>query len=1054
MNPSPPVARRRWAVALVASLAAGALLAPTSAAAAETPTPAPVTVLFSNFEQGRIAPWSAVGDGVTVSSHHAVRLSHETSLRVAQRTQSAHGVGTDITELTAPGQRYTAGVWARLEAGAAPTEVAITAIEDGEHPMAVASGTTVTADGWTNVTGDYVRSAEATRVQLVVSAESATTPFLIDDALLTAYSTAVGVIPDTMPLKDAMPFPLGAATYQRFTTGGPGEVLSRHFGQVTPENYMKPEAWYAADRSFVTSNPEADALMDWARTHGGRVYGHVLAWHSQIPAWFFQNEQGGPLTTSDADKEVLRARLKAHIDNIAKYFADRYGPYGSAGNPMTAWDVVNEVIADSTSAASNGMRTSNWYAVLGEGFVDDAFRFADEAFNHTYAAEGSTRPVALFINEYGTEGGDNPSSKLQRYYDLVGRLLERGVPVDGVGHQFHVSLNTPVGNLDLALQKFEQLPVVQAVTEFDVATGYPATERLLIRQGAYVAQAFDIFRTHDAKKDLYSVTVWGLADLGSWRYYDGAPLLFDDYYQPKWAYAGAIGAPIPAEPKALSVFGGDVALDAHAFTAPTWSALARTPIGEGADFSARWSADHLSVHVRSDDTTTDASDAIVAQVDGVAYEVRRDGTADVPAVVKNTTTGWEAVLHVPAAGLRPGAAVKFNVVLRDGEAEQGWNAPGISGDLTLLEDLSTVDIVRAETAPEIDGAIDDAWATAHPVTTDTAVNGTDTASAEVRSLWSGDGDTLYLLATVTDPEIDTSASAAHEKDSVEFFIDLGNTKAGAYTAGDMQLRINAQGERTFGAGDAAAQAARVTSAVARVDGGYVVEAAIAMNGRGGPGAHVGLDVQVNDAADGRRVGVRTWADPTGSGWNSTSRWGVGTFVTGEDAAPMTIALASPSVVAGTELSAELSGFTPGDLLDLSVEPAGTEPAARARAAAAPAAVVTAPVTIDENGRAGVTVEVPAGTTAGEYAVRARQVGTVLSETPLTVTVRTAPGGDGGTDGGSGSTGGTGGTSGTGGQASGTLSSTGGDASGLIGATLGGVLLLAAGALVLRRRLAR
>lgn len=1047
MNPSSPRARRRWAVALAASLAAGALLAPAAASAA-TPTPAPVTVLFSNFEQGRIAPWSAYGDGVSLSSYHAVRLSHETSLRVAQRTQSSHGVATDITALTSAGQRYTAGVWARLEAGAAPTRVTITAVENGERAVTVAEATTVTADGWTNVSGDYTRAADATRVQLVVSAENATGSFLIDDALLTAYSTAVGVIPDTKPLKDAMPFPLGAATYQRFTTGGPGEVLSRHFDQVTPENYMKPEAWYAADRSFVASNPEADALMDWAKSTGGRVYGHVLAWHSQIPGWFFQNDQGGALTSSDSDKEVLRGRLKAHIDNIAKYFADRYGPYGSAGNPMTAWDVVNEVIADSTSAASNGMRTSNWYNVLGESFVDDAFRFADEAFNHTYAAPGSTRPVSLFINEYGTEGGDNASSKLQRYYDLVTRLLARGVPIDGVGHQFHVSLNTPVGNLDLALKKFEVLPVVQAVTEFDVATGYPATERLLIRQGAYVAQAFDIFRAHDAKKDLYSVTVWGLADLGSWRYYEGAPLLFDDYYQPKWAYAGAIGAPIPAEPKALSVFGGDVALDAHAFTAPTWSALARTPISEGSDFAVRWSADHLTLHVRSNDTSTSADDAVVVQVDGTAYELRRDGTGDLPGVVKNTGTGWEAVVHAPAANLRAGAAVKLNVVVRDGANEQGWNAPGISGDLTLLEDLSTVDVVRTASAPDIDGSVDAAWADARPVTTGKAVNGTDTASAEIRSLWSGDGDTLYLLAQVTDPMIDTSASAAHEKDSVEFFVDLGNTKSGAYTAGDMQLRINANGERSFGAGDAAAQSARVTSAVARVDGGYIVEAAIAMNGHGGPGAHVGLDFQVNDAADGRRIGVRTWADPTGSGWNSTGRWGVGTFVTGEDAAPMAIVLGSPSVVAGGAVSAQLSGFTPGDLLELSVVPAAGA-STRALAAEASVPVSTVPVAIDENGGSSVSVPIPADTAAGDYTVRARQVGTLLADAALTVTAPTTPGDGGGTDHGSG-TPGTGGQP-SGGQASGSLSSTGGDASGLIGATLGGVLLLAAGALLLRRR---
>ncbi len=59
------------------------------------------------------------------------------------------------------------------------------------------------------------------------------------------------------------------------------------------------------------------------------------------------------------------------------------------------------------------MRTSTWFNTLGEQFVDQAFRDADEAFNDVYAAPpGSDRPVKLFINDYGTEGGDaaGPSS--------------------------------------------------------------------------------------------------------------------------------------------------------------------------------------------------------------------------------------------------------------------------------------------------------------------------------------------------------------------------------------------------------------------------------------------------------------------------------------------------------------------------------------------------------------------------------------------------------------------------------------------------------------------
>ena len=51
----------------------------------------------------------------------------------------------------------------------------------------------------------------------------------------------------------------------------------------------------------------------------------------------------------------------------------------------------------------------------GEEFIDLAFRYADEAFNQTYAAAGADRPVTLFINDYNTEQG----GKQDRYVALV-----------------------------------------------------------------------------------------------------------------------------------------------------------------------------------------------------------------------------------------------------------------------------------------------------------------------------------------------------------------------------------------------------------------------------------------------------------------------------------------------------------------------------------------------------------------------------------------------------------------------------------------------------------
>src|SRR5690606_36818309 len=200
------------------------------------------------------------------------------------------------------------------------------------------------------------------------------------------------------------------------------------------------------------------------------------------------------------DQQILRDRLRTHIFSIAEYLSDTYGLFGSDTNPLKAWDVVNEVVADGGDFA-DGLRRSAWYNILGEEFIDLAFQYADEAFNDRYAADGVTRPVKLFINDYNTELG----GKRVRYRALVERLLARDVPLDGVGHQFHVNLSMPVVALEAALAAFEDLPVVQAVTEFDVPTRTPVTQAPMIDQGYYFRDAFNVFRSH--YDDLFSVTM-------------------------------------------------------------------------------------------------------------------------------------------------------------------------------------------------------------------------------------------------------------------------------------------------------------------------------------------------------------------------------------------------------------------------------------------------------------------------------------------------------------------------------------------------------------------
>lgn len=114
----------------------------------------------------------------------------------------------------------------------------------------------------------------------------------------------------------------------REMAGSASELLLKHFGQVTAENYMKVEAWYSGEGvDTFGMHAEAKALLDYARDNDLRVYGHVLAWHSQTPDWFYRDDEGALL-----GPDAMRQRLHDHIFNVARTIAEEYGPFGSDTN--------------------------------------------------------------------------------------------------------------------------------------------------------------------------------------------------------------------------------------------------------------------------------------------------------------------------------------------------------------------------------------------------------------------------------------------------------------------------------------------------------------------------------------------------------------------------------------------------------------------------------------------------------------------------------------------------------------------------------------------------
>ncbi|GBF74382.1 putative family 9 carbohydrate binding protein [Paenibacillus sp. 598K] len=163
-------------------------------------------------------------------------------------------------------------------------------------------------------------------------------------------------------------------------------------------------------------------------------------------------------------------------------------------------------------------------------------------------------------------------------------------------------------------------------------------------------------------------------------------------------------------------------------------------------------------------------------------------------------------------------------------------------------------------------------------------------------LW--DETNLYVLVRVKDPVLNSSSSSAHEKDSVEIFVDETNSKLTSYGPGMGQHRINYLNEKSFNPSSASAG---VESYAKIVDGGYYIEAKIPFRTADPSADHViGFDLQINDAkAGGGRQDVIMWHDATGQSYANGSQWGVVTLLEESSESKEKAEISGPStVVAG------------------------------------------------------------------------------------------------------------------------------------------------------------
>ena len=239
-------------------------------------------------------------------------------------------------------------------------------------------------------------------------------------AVLTVSAQRQPRVPqDDTGLKDAYKdyFTIGVAVNKR-NLADPAQtaIIKKEYNSVTAENDMKPISVHPAEGVWHWDG--ADSIANFCRQNGIKLRGHCLCWHSQFCDWMLKDKDGKPVT-----KEVFYERLREHIITVVRRYKD----------VVYCWDVVNEAMADNARGwrgqAPNPYRQSQLYQLCGDEFIAKAFTFAREADPN----------VQLFYNDYNAAD----PGKRDRIFNMVKKMKDAGVPIDGIGMQGHYNIYGP-----------------------------------------------------------------------------------------------------------------------------------------------------------------------------------------------------------------------------------------------------------------------------------------------------------------------------------------------------------------------------------------------------------------------------------------------------------------------------------------------------------------------------------------------------------------------------------------------------------------------------------
>lgn len=306
-------------------------------------------------------------------------------------------------------------------------------------------------------------------------------------------------------------------------------VFNREFNSGTVTCYPAWDAWTGPNQyDLKNTNDRINYLESKNKTQMMHL---LVAPDQYFPDWFKETDYPN-IFLENMMEDWIRAMITSN-DNATK---------------VEVWNVVNEALSWAPPYGYNGIEVK-WHQLGWEedqsGLTGSEKVLQEHPVYIRKAFEYSRKytNAKLELRDSGGEFPSGPNSiKYKTFYQLTRHLLNSGVPIDAVGFQVHLDLDQEYNwdGFKANILRFRDLGLETYLTEIDIGDieeswneNKAERQRIMYERITRIAVETGVEYMH----------FWGLRDGQDkgWRT-EASPLIFDEAFQPKPAYAGVEAA--------------------------------------------------------------------------------------------------------------------------------------------------------------------------------------------------------------------------------------------------------------------------------------------------------------------------------------------------------------------------------------------------------------------------------------------------------------------------------------------------------------------------------